>query len=107
MGLSGRMADLDFTALTPHEPVTDVGRLYVQRPQDGAARLAALVERGAGAIAVVGPVGCGKSTEIRRATGKQPVLLVDGLEKCHANEAQKVVEVLLRFRAHLGRGFRF
>ncbi len=183
------MLDLDWTTLAPHMPVDDVDSLYVQRPNDGAERLAAIIQRSSGPIAVVGPTGCGKSTELRMATelldssfpaafcgidhtlslksqahvrvnstlmlnmsiwalaytrwdklspefrkkltdagfnekgvpltsanempedllretirevhqasGKQPVLLVDGLEKCAPDEARQVVDVLLRYR---------
>lgn len=62
------MTSVDWTRLEPHRPLDlmSVGR-YVARPEGGAGRLAQLVQAGAKAIAVVGPTGIGKSTELMMA----------------------------------------
>jgi energy-coupling factor transporter ATP-binding protein EcfA2 len=51
--------------LSPHLPVAEDEPTYVARPfDDGAARLAMKLRANIGPIAVAGPVGCGKSTEL-------------------------------------------
>lgn len=53
--------------LDPHRPLEAEDSRYTDRPDCGGARLAKLLQAGARAIVVVGPVGCGKSTELARA----------------------------------------
>ncbi len=56
---------LDWKKLSPHLPVAEDEPTYVARPfDDGAARLAMKLRANIGPIAVAGPVGCGKSTEL-------------------------------------------
>ena len=55
----------DWKKLSPHLPVAENEPTYVPRPfDDGAARLAMKVRANIGPIAIAGPVGCGKSTEL-------------------------------------------
>jgi hypothetical protein len=56
--------------LTPHRPLDAGDPLYVPRPEGGGEELASLVKGGFNPIAVAGPMGCGKSTEIAAAAGK-------------------------------------
>lgn len=58
---------IDWKRLSPHLPVAKGDAAYVKRPFDGAERLAMKVRAGIGPIAVAGPVGCGKSTELAAA----------------------------------------
>lgn len=59
------MTSADWTRLGPHRPLDkQTMSLYVPRPEGGAARLLQLVRAGSTAIAVVGPMGSGKSTEL-------------------------------------------
>jgi hypothetical protein len=62
------MTAVDWTLLEPHRPlhVQQTAR-YVARPEGGAAKLVSLVRAGANPIAVVGPMGSGKSTELMTA----------------------------------------
>jgi len=55
----------DWKKLSPHLPVAEDEPTYVPRPfDDGAARLAMKLRANIGPVAVAGPVGCGKSTEL-------------------------------------------
>jgi hypothetical protein len=160
------MSTMDWNRLAPHRPLGPGDALHVERPADGGERLAALVRARMGPIAVTGPVGCGKSTElaaaakalesdfvtrivpvdrladmrkldeqgllelvnkalasdrsgaaalgvaaeprneflslVRQLAQKSPqgrvVLLLDGLEKCPAESASRVVQALLSIR---------
>lgn len=58
----------DWKKLSPHLPLDDSDAAYVERPVDGAARLATKIRAGLGPVVVTGPVGCGKSTELARAS---------------------------------------
>ncbi len=60
---------LDWKALSPHRPLDASDPRYALRPDGGGDRLAQLISAGASSIAVAGPVGCGKSTEVARAAG--------------------------------------
>jgi hypothetical protein len=57
---------LDWKRLKPHLPLGPADAAYVDRPADwnGGQRLAALLAKGLGPLAVAGPVGSGKSTEL-------------------------------------------
>jgi hypothetical protein len=57
----------DWKKLSPHVPVKRGDDAYVERPFDGGERLAMKVRAGLGPVAVAGPVGCGKSTEVASA----------------------------------------
>ncbi len=61
------MSAFDWKKLSPHLPVKRGDDVYVERPFDGGERLAMKVRAGLGPIAVAGPVGCGKSTELASA----------------------------------------
>jgi hypothetical protein len=59
------MTSVDWTRLEPHRPLArETMGLYVPRLEGGAARLAQLLRAGAKMVAVVGPTGSGKSTEL-------------------------------------------
>lgn len=58
---------MDWNRLAPHRPLGPGDALHVERPAGGGERLAALVRARMGPIAVAGPVGCGKSTELAAA----------------------------------------
>lgn len=60
----------DWKRLSPHRPLAQGDPLHVQRPDGGGDALAAWIEAGEEAIAVVGPVGVGKSTELARAAAR-------------------------------------
>jgi len=63
-----RMTAVDWTLLEPHRPLGPVQQAwYAARPDGGAVKLASLVRAGANPIAVVGPMGSGKSTEVLMA----------------------------------------
>ena len=62
------MPAVDWTLLEPHRPlVADQESFHASRPDGGAAKLASLVLAGANPIAIVGPMGSGKSTEMMMA----------------------------------------
>lgn len=63
-----------WSKLAPHRPLGEGARAYAQRPDGSGAELAAAVRAGWRRIAVVGPMGVGKSTEIAAA---QQSLLTD------------------------------
>ena len=59
---------LNWSQLAPHRPLQPGDPLHVQRPQGGGEELAArLLTGGVDVVAVVGPVGSGKSTELAHA----------------------------------------
>jgi hypothetical protein len=59
------MISVDWTRLEPHRPLARATMgLYVPRPEGGAARLVQFLRAGAKMVAVVGPTGSGKSTEL-------------------------------------------
>jgi hypothetical protein len=59
---------LSWSRLAPHRPLKAGDPLHVRRPQGGADELAARLLTGAvDVVAVVGPVGSGKSTELAQA----------------------------------------
>jgi energy-coupling factor transporter ATP-binding protein EcfA2 len=66
------MPALDWTQLKPHRPADLDGKGYVPRPEGGAAKLVRLVQAGASPIAIVGPMGSGKSTELGVAARTLP-----------------------------------
>jgi hypothetical protein len=55
---------MDWKALAPHQPLEQGDPLHVPRPMGDGQRLASLVRAGLGPLAVAGPVGSGKSTEL-------------------------------------------
>lgn len=60
-------AEAAWTKLAPHRPLGEGDGQYARRPGDGGAELAATVRAGWRRIAVVGPMGVGKSTELAAA----------------------------------------
>jgi hypothetical protein len=56
-----------FSKLAPHRPLEGGAAQYAQRPEGSGAELAAAVRAGWRRIAVVGPMGVGKSTEVAAA----------------------------------------
>jgi len=63
------MKQLDWNALEPYRPLPGRDDRYVTRPWGGGDHLALLVRHGLTPIAVTGPVGSGKTTELHRALG--------------------------------------
>ena len=68
------MPDIDWNVLSPHRPLGFGDKLYVPRPGaagalGGGEKLAALVRAGRRPVAVAGPAGAGKSTELSVAAG--------------------------------------
>ncbi|MBW2258339.1 MAG: hypothetical protein JRI25_27595 [Deltaproteobacteria bacterium] len=61
------MKQLDWNALEPYRPLPGQDSRYVRRPWGGGDRLAMLVRHGLTPIAVTGPVGSGKTTELHQA----------------------------------------
>lgn len=55
---------LDWSKLAPHRPLGPQDPLHVRRPDGGGEEIARWLAAGAEAIAVAGPVGSGKSTEL-------------------------------------------
>jgi len=62
------MSHMNWNRLAPHRPLEAGDALRVERPSNNAERLASLIKAGMGPIAVVGPVGSGKSTELAAAS---------------------------------------
>ena len=60
----------DWKNFVPHRPLAAGDPLYVKRPEGSGEELAALVEHGFNLIAVAGPMGSGKSTELASAAAK-------------------------------------
>lgn len=60
----------DWKNFVPHRPLEAGDPLYVKRPEGSGAELAALVQHGFDLIAVAGPMGSGKSTELAAAAEK-------------------------------------
>jgi hypothetical protein len=58
-----------FSNLAPHRPLEGGSVQYAQRPEGSGTELAAAVRAGWRRIAVVGPMGVGKSTELAAAMG--------------------------------------
>lgn len=54
----------DWTRLAPHRPLKPRDPLHVRRPGDGGDEIARWIAAGADAVAIAGPVGSGKSTEL-------------------------------------------
>ena len=61
------MSAIDWKRLSPHLPLEVGDERYIERPWNGGARLAALIKAGLGPVAIAGPVGVGKSTELAAA----------------------------------------
>jgi hypothetical protein len=61
------MSPKDWSRLAPHRPLGVGDAWHIERPSSNGARLAAMVKARMGPIAVTGPVGCGKSTELAAA----------------------------------------
>ncbi|MEP7122075.1 MAG: ATP-binding protein [Byssovorax sp.] len=60
----------DWKNFVPHRPLPAGDPLYVKRPEGSGDELAALVKHGFNLIAVAGPMGSGKSTELSAAAAK-------------------------------------
>lgn len=60
----------DWKNFVPHRPLEAGDPLYVQRPEGSGEELAALVQHGFDLVAVAGPMGSGKSTELAAAAEK-------------------------------------
>ncbi len=60
----------DWKNFVPHRPLEAGDPLYVRRPEGSGEELAALVQHGFNLIAVAGPMGSGKSTELAAAAEK-------------------------------------
>lgn len=60
----------DWKNFVPHRPLEAGDPLYVRRPEGSGEELAALVQHGFNLIAVAGPMGSGKSTELAAAAAK-------------------------------------
>jgi hypothetical protein len=58
---------MDWSRLSPHRPLGPGDALRVERPGNNGERLAAMIKARMSPIAVIGPVGCGKSTELAAA----------------------------------------
>jgi len=71
---------IDWTRLSPHLPLDGDDPRYIPRPSRGGAQLAAFLKNGMGPIAVTGPVGCGKSTELAVAANS---LRLEGITTVH------------------------
>jgi len=63
------MKRYDWHALEPARPLASADARYVPRPWGGGDRLAVLVRNGLTPIVVTGPLGSGKTTELRHAAG--------------------------------------
>ena len=55
---------LDWSKLAPHRPLMPQDPLHVRRPDGGGDEIARWIEAGVDTIAIAGPVGSGKSTEL-------------------------------------------
>jgi hypothetical protein len=60
----------DWKNFVPHRPLAAGDPRYVKRPEGSGEELAALVQHGFNLIAVAGPMGSGKSTELAAAAAK-------------------------------------
>jgi len=60
----------DWKNFVPHRSLEAGDPLYVHRPEGSGEELAALVHHGFNLIAVAGPMGSGKSTELAAASEK-------------------------------------
>jgi hypothetical protein len=58
---------MDWSRLAPHRPLGVGDVLRVERPGNNGERLAAMIKARMSPIAIMGPVGCGKSTELAAA----------------------------------------
>ena len=61
---------LDWSRLSPHRPLAPGDPLHVRRPEADGDELARWIEAGVETIAVAGPVGSGKSTELAWAESR-------------------------------------
>jgi hypothetical protein len=59
--------NVDWRNLTPDRPLSPEDQRYVERPDDGGARIAEWLRAGRDRILLAGPTGIGKSTELARA----------------------------------------
>ena len=88
---------VDWKKLAPHRPIDAGDPLYVDRPEQGAKRIADLIRSGQSTLLLVGPVGIGKSTELSQAArllqGDRAAFLVqlDRLENMHRITGDQVL----------------
>lgn len=61
---------LSWSKLSPHRPLRPGDPLHVHRPADGGERVAEWIRAGADTVAIAGPVGSGKSSELAWAASR-------------------------------------
>jgi hypothetical protein len=94
---------LNWSKLAPHRPLKPDDPLHVRRPDGGGEELAEWIKAGAETVAIAGPVGSGKSTELAWAAsclqGGFVVIQVPLdrlLDMRHVTEEEAVVHVVKR-----------